>query len=216
MSEKYIPLRETFRAPEPSDKRVGLDKRGNEKWREREKSSMERVRNLGSMLTKNIKGLCILGPRGRKIGKGLLLAYTFGLVAEVGAVWQAKNIHQANIEHQLKYGKMKSGSVGDRFLRGEITRDEAIDQLAQQGTHLGFKTEGMRMGEGPSGLAGVETLVAGQLNEIGLKLAEMSARRGGSPEVSEDALISFSRTVDEDINKSAGNTVDKMVQRTQK
>src|SRR3989338_4282759 len=97
--------------------------------REREPSSMERIKNLGSMLTHNIKGLRMLGPTGRKIGKGLLLAYAFGLAAETGAVWQAKQIHQARIEHRLKYyGSPQTGSVADRFARGEITRDEAIDE----------------------------------------------------------------------------------------
>ncbi|OGL66032.1 hypothetical protein A3B21_00695 [Candidatus Uhrbacteria bacterium RIFCSPLOWO2_01_FULL_47_24] len=181
----------------------GTDKKVEGK-RERESSPTERIKNLGSMLARNIKGLRMLGPTGRKIGKGLLLAYAFGLAAETGAVWQAKQIHQARIEHRLKYyGSPQTGSVADRFARGEITRDEAIDEsLADEGsvkgTSLGFKADNMRR-EGKGGLESIEIFAADTLNDIGLKWAEMSVRRGETPRWTPDDIVNFRSQVDEQI-----------------
>ena len=155
--------------------------------RELKTSPMERIKNLGSMLAGNIKGLRILGPRGKKIGKGLLLAYAFGLTAEVGAAWQAKNIYQANLEDNLRSGKQ-----AERIKLGEITRDQAIDELMARGTKLGFKAEDMRR----EGKKDMEIFAADALNNLGLKWAEMSVRRGETPKVVANDIADFGNQVD--------------------
>ncbi|GEM_PF-4578277 len=170
--------------------RLQTRREGETAARERESSPMERIKNLGSMLARNIKGLRVLGPTGKKIGKGLLLAYAFGLTAEVGAAWQAKNIYQANLEDGLKSGKQ-----AERIKLGEITRDGAIDELMARGTHLGFKAEDMRR-EGKGGLQGMEISVANMLNDVGLKWAEMSVRGGETPKVGPNDIADFGSKVD--------------------
>jgi len=161
--------------------------------RERESPPMERIKNISSMLARNIKSLRVLGPRGRKIGKGLLLAYAFGLTAEIGAVWQAKNIYQAEMETRLEFG-----SQSERLAKGEITRHEAIDELVDRGTFMRFKTDEMAS-KGEGGIAHLEAVVADQLSNLGFRLAEMSVRGEKTPEVAPNEVVKFGVDIDEQI-----------------
>lgn len=126
--------------------------------REREISPMERIKKLGSMLAKNITGLRMLGPTGRKIGKGLLLAYAFGLAAETGAVWQAKNMHKDEMMRRLG-----QESIAADIKSGKLTRKEAVDLVAERSmVNLEIKQE-----RSSSGIKGFEERVAAELGRIG-------------------------------------------------